>query len=116
MLVGGNLAKQSAKQTVSVEAEQLLTAYERHLTDVLDLRPVTIRNYVGDLRLFIAWCERNWQDEESSPIFSPERVAMPTVTRYRDYLHHDLNRKPNTINRYLLSLKRYFGWRWIRNG
>jgi integrase/recombinase XerD len=37
-------------------------------------------------------------------------VATPTVTRYRDYLQHDLKRKPNTVNRYLVSLKRYFSW------
>jgi integrase/recombinase XerD len=104
------MAKTVAKPTISVEAEELLTAYEHYLANVLDLRPATIRNYVGDVRLFMAWCERSWQDEGSPPAFSPERVATPTVTRYRDYLQHDLNRKPNTVNRYLLSLKRYFGW------
>jgi integrase/recombinase XerD len=110
VLPGGNMAKQAAKPTISAEAEHLLARYECHLTDVLDLRPATIRNYVGDLRLFMAWCEQSWQDEESPPTFSPDRVATPTVTRYRDYLQHDLHRKPNTVNRYLLSLKRYFGW------
>jgi len=104
------MARQAAKPKISTEAEQLLLAFEQHLTDVLDLRPATIRNYVGDLRLFMAWCERSWQDEAPSPAFSPDQVATPTVTRYRDYLQHDLNRKPNTVNRYLLSLKRYFGW------
>lgn len=30
------------------------------------------------------------------------------LTRYRDYLQHDLGRQPTTINRYLVSLKSYF--------
>ena len=99
-----------AKTTVSPAAQQLLITYERYLTDVLDLRPATIRNYVSDLRLFMAWCEQTWRDDDTEAVFSPERVATPTVTRYRDYLQHDLKRKPNTVNRYLVSLKRYFSW------
>ncbi len=30
--------------------------------------------------------------------------------RYRNYLQHDLRRKPNTVSRYLMSIKRYFDW------
>ncbi|MBX3057669.1 MAG: tyrosine-type recombinase/integrase [Anaerolineae bacterium] len=99
-----------AKTTVSPAAHQLLITYERYLTDVLDLRPATIRNYVSDLKLFMAWCEQTWRDDKTEAVFSSERVTTPTVTRYRDYLQHDLKRKPNTVNRYLVSLKRYFCW------
>jgi integrase/recombinase XerC len=104
------MAKQASQPMISVPAQQLLAAYEHYLTDVLDLRPATIRNYLGDVRLFMAWCEQAWQDNDTEAIFSPARVATPTVTRYRDYLQHDLKRKPNTVNRYLVSLKRYFSW------
>lgn len=104
------MTKRMAKTTVSSAAQQLLITYERYLTDVLDLRPATIRNYVSDLRLFMAWCEQTWRDDDTEAVFSPERVATPTVTRYRDYLQHELKRKPNTVNRYLVSLKRYFSW------
>lgn len=58
----------------------------------------------------MAWCEQAWQENDAGTVFSPERVATPTVTRYRDYLQHDLKRKPNTVNRYLVSLKHYFSW------
>jgi len=42
--------------------------------------------------------------------YLPEHIATPTLTRYRDYLQHELGRKPATVNRNLVSLKRYFGW------
>lgn len=104
------MTKQAAKPTISTTAQQLLTMYEHHLANVLDLRPATIRNYVSDLRLFIAWCERDWQSKDQEAVFLPEQVATPTITRYRDYLQHALGRKPNTVNRYLMSIKRYFSW------
>jgi integrase/recombinase XerC len=56
----------------------------------------------------MAWCERTWQNSDPETVFSPERVATPTVTRYRDYLQCDLDRKPNTVNRNLMSIKRFF--------
>lgn len=104
------MTKRMVKSAVSPAAQQLLITYERYLADVLDLRPATVRNYVSDLRLFMVWCEQAWRDDNTEAVFSPERVATPTVTRYRDYLQHDLKRKPNTVNRYLVSLKRYFSW------
>lgn len=104
------MTKQAANPTISTTAKRLLDTYEDYLTGVLDLRPATIRNYISDLRLFMAWCEKSWQNSDSDIVFSPKRVATPTVTRYRDYLQHDLGRKPNTVNRYLMSIKRYFNW------
>ncbi len=104
------MIERTANVSISAQAQQLLAAYERHLSDVLDLRPATIRNYVSDLKGFMAWCEQTWQEGDTPVAFSPERVATPTVTRYRDYLQHDLRRKPNTVNRYLVSIKRYFSW------
>jgi integrase/recombinase XerD len=104
------MANPTSQPMISVTAQQLLAAYEHYLTDMLDLRPATIRNYLGDVRLFMAWCEQASQGNDAEAIFSPARVATPTVTRYRDYLQHDLKRKPNTVNRYLVSLKRYFSW------
>jgi integrase/recombinase XerD len=42
-------------------------------------------------------------------VFTPERVTTPTLTSYRAYLQA-LQLKPNSINRFLVSLKRYFAW------
>ncbi len=104
------MTKRVTKTTISAAAQHLLATYEAYLTNVLDLRPATIRNYISDLKLFMAWCEQSWRDGGTETDFSPERIATPTVTRYRDYLQHDRKRKPNTVNRYLISLKRYFSW------
>jgi integrase/recombinase XerD len=104
------MTEPAIKPTISAQAQQLLTTYERHLTEALDLRPATVRNYISDLRGFMAWCEQTWQADNASLVFSLERVATPTVTRYRDYLQHEARRKPNTVNRYLVSIKRYFSW------
>ena len=35
---------------------------------------------------------------------------MPTITGYRTYLQQVLHLKPNSVNRSLISLKRYFAW------
>jgi integrase/recombinase XerD len=91
---------------LSPAAQVALDAYQHHLRDEVDLRPATVRNYLSDLQHFMAWCEG--QDVEQS--FSLERIATPTLTRYREHLQRHLQLKPATINRHLVSLKRYFGW------
>jgi integrase/recombinase XerC len=51
-----------------------------------------------------------WQQgHEESRSFTPESVTSPTLTQYRTYLQ-TLQHKPNSINRSLVSLKRYFAW------
>lgn len=47
--------------------------------------------------------------DEASP-FTPAAVATPTHTAYRAYLQHTLHLKPASVNRSLVSLKRYFAW------
>ncbi|MBE0699827.1 MAG: tyrosine-type recombinase/integrase [Anaerolineaceae bacterium] len=70
-----------------------------------------MRNYVSDLQHFMAWCETLWSESQDTvQPFALEQVATPTLTRYRDHLQHDRQLQPATINRHLVSLKRYFGW------
>jgi integrase/recombinase XerC len=96
---------------LSPSAQSALDAYQHHLRDDVDLRPATIRNYVSDLQHFMAWCEGIWSEgQETVQAFSLERISTPTLTRYRDYLQRTLQLKPATINRHLVSLKRYFDW------
>jgi integrase/recombinase XerC len=100
-----------SKPTLSIPAQAALTAYQQHLRDEVDLRPATVRNYLSDLQHFMAWCETVWSEgQETEQAFALERVATPTLTRYREYLQHDVQLQPATINRHLVSLKRYFGW------
>lgn len=96
---------------LSPAGEQALDGYEQVLRREEDLTAVTIRNYLSDLRQFAAWCESIWKrghEEELS--FAPAAVTTPTITDYRAYLQHTLRLKPASVNRALISLKRYFAW------
>jgi integrase/recombinase XerC len=100
-----------AKPVLSQLAQSALEAYRQHLSNEVDLRPATVRNYLSDLQHFMAWCEAVWSESQDRlPSFALERVATPTLTRYREHLQHDLQLRPATINRHLVSLKRYFSW------
>lgn len=39
-----------------------------------------------------------------------QAITTPTLTRYRSYLQTVQRQKPASVNRSLISLKRYFGW------
>src|SRR5205823_7354749 len=75
-----------------------------------DLTAVTIRNYLSDLRQFMAWCEVGFREEQDEQPFTPEVIAPPLLIRYRTYLQSTLWLKPSSVNRALMSLKRYFAW------
>lgn len=99
------------RDTLSSSAEQALTDYEKYLRQKLDLSAATIRGYLGDIRQFMLWCERTFSAGQETPTpFTPQAIATPTITRYRSYLQSTMRLKPATINRYLISLKRYFSW------
>ncbi|MEO8957123.1 MAG: phage integrase N-terminal SAM-like domain-containing protein, partial [Ktedonobacteraceae bacterium] len=102
------IAKRAKQPVLSSVGEQVLAQYEQRLRVEEDLSSATIRNYLSDLRQFIAWCESLWQrSREDTRSFTPEAVTSPTLTHYRSYLQA-LQLKPNSINRSLISLKRYF--------
>lgn len=95
---------------LSEDGQQVLEQYEQVLQQLEDLSPVTIRNYLSDLRQFIAWCEDCWHEEQEDRTFTPRAVAPSLLMRYREYLQTSLGLKPSTVNRTLMSLKRYFAW------
>lgn len=106
-----SITKRTKRPTLSGAGEQVLAHYEQRLCREEDLTAATIRNYLSDLRHFVAWCESTWKQgrEENLP-FIPARVTTPTITDYRSYLQRELCLKPNSVNRSLISLKRYFAW------
>lgn len=72
-----------------------------------DLGEATLRNYRSDLRDFITW----WESGEGGGVpFEPAAVATPTLTQYRAHLQTVQKKAPATINRRLVSLKRFFTW------
>src|ERR1051326_2680907 len=102
--------KREAQPILSIEGELALDHYAHALQQMEDLSAVTIRNYLSDLRQFIAWCECSWHEEQDEQLFTPQAVAAPLLIRYRPYLQTPLWLKPSTVNRALMSLKRYFAW------
>lgn len=103
-----------AKPMLTREGQMPLDAYAAALHADADLRPATERNYLADLRHFAAWCEATWGAGVDEPVpFAPERVATPTLTAYRANLQ-SLGLAPATINRHLISLKRYCAWATTR--
>lgn len=105
------ITKRAKRPALFRAGEQALAQYEQRLRSEEDLTAVTIRNYLSDLRHFAAWCEAIWkQGREDELAFTPGAVTTPTLTDYRTYLQQELHLKPNSVNRSLVSLKRYFAW------
>ncbi len=102
--------KRKAQPEISEAGQHALSQYRQSLQQVEDLSPVTIRNYVSDLRQFIAWCECSWHEGQGERFFAPQAVAPSLLIRYREYLQTTIGLKPATVNRTLMSLKRYFAW------
>lgn len=102
--------KRTAQPMLSEGGQQTLDQYRQVLQQFEDLSPVTTRNYLSDLRQFIAWCEAYWNEEQEKRGFTPRAVAPALLIRYREYLQTSLGLKPSTVNRTLMSLKRYFAW------
>jgi len=102
--------KREAQPMLSEDGQQALEQYMQVLQYLEDLSPVTLRNYLSDLRQFIAWCEYSWRNVQEDRTFTPQAVAPALLMHYRDYLQMTLGLKPATINRTLMSLKRYFAW------
>lgn len=101
------------KPGLSAAGEKELRRYERYLIEEQDLSAATVRNYLSDLKGFVAFCESSsaWSEgEEVGQSFSPAAVTTPTVTLYRSHLKNVAELKPASINRYLISVKRYFSW------
>ncbi len=99
------------KLRLSAAGEQELDRYGRYLREEQDLSAATVRNYLSDLKGFALFCESSWSEgEESGEAFSPKSVTTPTITMYRSHLKNVSELKPASINRYLVSVKRYFSW------
>ncbi len=103
--------QRAEKLRLSGAGENELERYGRYLTEEQDLSAATIRNYLSDLKGFATFCESSWSEgEEVDESFSPSGVTTPTITLYRSHLKNVAELKPASINRYLISVKRYFSW------
>jgi len=101
--------KRAAHPPLSHAGQEALASYEHWLREREDLASASIRNYLSDLHHFIAWYERE-REARDHDYFTPQGITTPALTRYRTYLQTIRRQKPTSVNRSLISLKRYFGW------
>ncbi len=104
-------AKRSPMPILSDTGQAAWDAYATALRITTDTSPVTVRNYLSDLRQFIAWAEAEWTvGQDATVSFTPTCLTPPLLTRYRSTLQHTRRLTPASINRALVSLKRYSAW------
>jgi integrase/recombinase XerD len=106
--------KRQANPRLSSAGACALAHYEQTVRSQEDLAPASLRNYLSDVRHFMAWyeareAERAVDDQKQSD-FDAAAITTPTLTHYRSYLQTVQRQKPASVNRSLISLKRYFGW------
>jgi integrase/recombinase XerD len=101
--------KRTAHPSLSLVGQKALASYECWLREREDLAAASIRNYLSDLRHFIAWYEME-REGRVPDSFTPQGITTPALTRYRTYLQTVQRQKSASVNRSLISLKRYFGW------
>lgn len=103
--------KRTAHPSLSGSGQEALALYEQWLREREDLTSASIRNYLSDLHHFIAWYETEWEAHVHHEVtFTPQMITTPALTRYRGYLQATQQQRPASVNRSLISLKRYFGW------
>jgi integrase/recombinase XerD len=106
--------KRQANPRLSSAGACALAHYEQTMRSQEDLAPASVRNYLSDVRHFMAWyeareAERTVGDQTRSE-FDVQAITTPTLTHYRSYLQTVQRHKPASVNRSLISVKRYFGW------
>lgn len=76
-----------------------------------DLSQKTLKEYSGDIKHFVTWYESSTTEySEDQTVFNIENIATPTITKYRETMQKVIKLKPSTINRRLMTLKRFFDW------
>ncbi len=106
--------KRQVNPQLSAAGERTLAQYKHTLCEQEDLTTASRRNYLSDVRHFIAWYEarevEHAADTHMSGGFDLQAITTPTLTRYRTSLQTVQRQKLASVNRSLISLKRYFGW------
>ena len=67
--------------------------------------PLTIKNYLSDLRAFAAWFE-----EMNGDSFEPAKITPTDLREYKRWMVSHCGFKPNSINRKLATLKSFIHW------
>lgn len=94
---------------ISEQGEQMIKNFIHVLASPQDLSPKTLREYASDLKHFIGWFETA-DHSGKTVVFRMEDVVTPTLLRYREAMQQMMKLKPATVNRRLVTLKRFFEW------
>jgi integrase/recombinase XerC len=82
------------------EAKLLATYLDQH-----DFSTHTRRAICNDLRKFVRWFT-----EANRELFTMKRVTLRDVTDFRTFLHRDQRQAVASVNRALVSIRRFFDW------
>lgn len=93
---------------ISKQSGQLIQHFIHVLTTQKELSAKTLREYASDLKHFTGWFTAN--ENEKNADFSIEHMGTSTIVRYRQAMQDSMGLKPATINRRLVTLKRFFEW------
>lgn len=94
---------------ISEQGGLMIANFIHVLATHAELSPKTLKEYASDLKHFIGWFETANQDAQEVA-FHIEDVGTPTLVRYREAMQKTMELKPSTINRRLVTLKRFFEW------
>ncbi|MGN7411177.1 tyrosine-type recombinase/integrase [Paenibacillus sp. SAF-068] len=94
---------------ISVQREPTIEEFLHMLANEDELHPKTVKEYASDLKHFIEWYkERRLLGEKFA--LRIEDIDTSTLVHYREDSHKVMRLKPATINRRLITLKRFFKW------
>ncbi|MBI5080052.1 MAG: phage integrase N-terminal SAM-like domain-containing protein, partial [Chloroflexi bacterium] len=79
-------------------------SFEQWLTHH-DYADLTTQSYLGSLKLFATWFEK-----ENGEVLSPSGLTPSDLRDYREHLSRELHRAPATVNRHLAGLSTYCRW------
>lgn len=94
---------------ISVQREPTIEEFIHMLANEDELHAKTVKEYASDLKHFIEWYKESAMLGEKFTL-RIEDVDTPTLVQYREDSHKVMQLKPATINRRLITLKRFFKW------
>ena len=68
--------------------------------------PLTIKNYLGDLRAFARW----FTDTNSEQKFDPAKITPTDLREYKQWLVVEQGLRPSSTNRKLATLRAFLHW------
>lgn len=96
--------------TISREAQEWIDRWMTHLEEKEDLSPKTRREFASDLRDVAHWFEQTWNEGKEVFQFDPRQLTTKTIIEYRGHCQTVRGHRPETINRRLITIKRFLDW------